>query len=257
MSRKTVLVTGMSGVVGGAVLKYLRAKYHFTALNRRDVPGVRCVRADMGDLESIKSAFLGQDVVVHLAAVLTGSPWEEILHSNIIGCYNVFEASRQAEVRRIVLASSGATVWGYENDFPYSAIMAGEYERVPQKWPMLTAESAVRPHGLYGSSKVWAEALGRYYSEAHGLSVICLRYGRVRAEDRPVDPRDFSVWCSQRDAAQMVERSIEAPESLRFDIFYVVSNNRWRHRDIEHARKAVGFEPQDSADHYLTGSFGH
>ena len=44
--------------------------------------------------------------------------------------------------------------------------------------------------------------------------MICLRIGAVNAEDRPLAPRQYSVWCSQRDIAQMIERCIAAPESL-------------------------------------------
>ena len=250
MTKKRVLITGLSGVIGTGIIMYLEEKYELSALNRRDVPGVPCHRADIADLGAIKPAFEGKDVVVHLAASLGNASWEDTLHVNLIGCYNVFEASRLAGVKRVIFASSGATVWGYESDFPYNAIMAGEYEKVPSEWPLLTAESPVRPHGLYGCSKVWGEALGRYCSDMFGISVICLRYGRVKAEDRPTTPRDFAVWCSLRDSAQMVERCIDAPESVRFDIFYVLSSNRWRHRDIEHARQVVGYEPQDSADDY-------
>lgn len=250
MTKKSVLVTGLSGVIGTGIRPYLEGKYELSALNRREMPGVPCHRADIGDLEAIKPAFEGKDVVVHLVASLGSIPWEDTLHTNLIGCYNVFEASRLAGVKRVIFASSGATVWGYENDFPYSAIMAGEYDKVPDEWPLLTAESLIRPHGLYGCSKVWGEALARHYSEAFGISTICLRYGRVKAEDRPSTSRDFSVWCSHRDSAQMVERCIEAPESVHFDIFYVVSNNRWRHRDIEHARQVVGYDPRDNAEDY-------
>jgi hypothetical protein len=46
----------------------------------------------------------------------------------------------------------------------------------------------------------------------------------------------------------MVERCIGAPEALRFDIFYAVSNNRWSYRDVEHAREVVGYVPQDAAE---------
>lgn len=248
--KKRVLVAGLSGVIGGAVLKHLTDKYNLTALNRRPVTEVSCHQADIADLEAIRPAFQGQEVVVHLAAALGDASWENILRTNLIGCYNVFEASRMAGVRRIVFASSGAVVWGYENDFPYSAIVQGEYERVPATWRKLTARSPVRPHGLYGASKVWGEALGRYYAESFGISVICLRFGRVKAEDRPATPREFAVWCSLRDAAQMIERCIEAPPTVRFDVFYVLSSNRWRYRDIERARKVLGYQPQDSADCY-------
>ena len=48
--------------------------------------------------------------------------------------------------------------------------------------------------------------------------------------------------------AQMAVKCVEAPASVRFDIFYVVSNNKYGYRDIEHAREVVGYEPTDSAE---------
>ena len=80
------------------------------------------------------------------------------------------------------------------------------------------------------------------------MSVLCLRIGAVTAEDRPVQTRQVAVWCSQRDIGGMIEKCVEAPPELRFDIFYVTSNNRWGYRDLEHAREVLGFEPQDSAE---------
>ena len=53
---------------------------------------------------------------------------------------------------------------------------------------------------------------------------------------------------SQRDIVQLIERCINADESLMFDIFYGMSNNDLRWVDIEHARQAVGFVPQDRAE---------
>ena len=250
MGRRTVLVTGMSGLIGGAVRKRLTGKYELRALNRRPVEGVVCHRADIGELDAIQGAFAGVDVVVHLAAKAhRDAAWEEVLTHNIVGTYNVFEASRRAGVKRIVYASSGATIGNYEREFPYSALAAGRYDGVGA-WPKLTHETPTRPSGLYGCSKVWGEALGRHYADTYGISVICLRIGAVNREDRPSAPRQFSVWCSQRDVAQMVEKCVEAPESVRFDIFYVVSENKWGYRDLEHARAVVGFDPQDRAEDY-------
>ncbi|HET8576948.1 MAG TPA: NAD(P)-dependent oxidoreductase [Methylomirabilota bacterium] len=248
MTAKTVLITGMSGLIGGAVRRRLEGRYTLVALNRRPVEGVHCHQGDIRDLGAIEPAFAGVDVVVHLAAkVDSGASWEAVLADNLIGTHNVFEACRRARVKRIVYASSGATISGYEREPPYSALAAGRYEDVTE-WATLTHETPVRPAGLYGCSKVWGEALGRYYADTHGISVICLRIGAVNQEDRPLSPRQFSVWCSQRDIAQMVERCIAAPESLRFDIFYVVSNNKWGYRDLEHARQVVGYEPEDRAE---------
>src|SRR5437016_10997185 len=109
---------------------------------------------------------------------------------------------------------------------PYRALAEGRYDEVGA-WTPLTHETPVRPAGLYGASKVWGEALGRHYADAHGLSVICVRLGRVHAEDRPRLAREFSVWCSQRDIARFLESCVEAPEAVRFEIFFCASRNKW------------------------------
>ena len=243
-----VLVTGMSGLIGGAVRARLAGAHELRALNRGRVEEVPCHQADIADIDAIAPAFTEIDVVVHLAANAHDSaPWADVLQYNVIGTYNVFEAARRAGVKRVIYASSGATVSNCELDAPYAAIVSGRYGEVTT-WPILTHESPIRPHGLYGASKVWGEALARHYADAHGLSMICLRIGAVNAEDRPVAPRQYSVWCSQRDVAQMVERCIAAPASLRFDVFFVVSDNKWSYRDLSHARAVVGYVPADRAE---------
>jgi dTDP-4-dehydrorhamnose reductase len=248
---RKVLVTGMSGLIGRAVRKQLEGKYELSALNRSPVEGVQWYQADIYDLNAILPAFECKDFVVHLAAVSRDdAPWEDLLRNNIVGTYNVFEASRRAGVKRIIYASSGATVAGWEQIFPYNAIVEGRYHEVPASWAKLTHQSPTRPGGLYGCTKIWGEAIAWDYSNTYGISAICLRIGGVNLEDRPFLPRHFSVWCSQRDVARMIQKCIEAPESLKFDIFYVVSKNKWNYRDLDHARELVGFEPQDTADRY-------
>ena len=53
MDRPTVLVTGMSGLIGGALRKHLAARYELRALNRRALEGVAChlSRAQTGGLK--------------------------------------------------------------------------------------------------------------------------------------------------------------------------------------------------------------
>ena len=245
---RRVLITGMSGLIGEAVRRRLDGRWALRALNRRPVAGVETHRADIGDLDAIAPAFRDVDAVVHLAAnVQANPPWEAVLRDNVVGTYNVFEAARRAGVKRVVYASSGATVSNIERDEPYAALTAGRYDEVAE-WPVLTHESPTRPHGLYGCSKIWGEALARHFADTAGMSMICLRIGHVSAEDRPVKPREFSVWCSRRDIAQMVERCLAAPQSLRFDVFFVTSDNKWGYRDLEHARAAVGYAPEDRAE---------
>jgi hypothetical protein len=52
----------------------------------------------------------------------------------------------------------------------------------------------------------------------------------------------------------MIERALQAPEKLRFDVFYAVSNNQLCWVDIEHAREVLGYIPQDSAEERLRRS---
>jgi nucleoside-diphosphate-sugar epimerase len=245
---RRVLVTGMSGLIGGAVRRRLEGRVALRALNRGVVEGVETHRADIADLEAIGPAFRDVDTVVHLAANVETNPAIEIIvRDNVVGTYNVFEAARRAGVRRVIYASSGAIVSEWEREEPYAALVAGRYEEVAD-WPVLTHESPTRPHGLYGCSKVWGEALARHFADTAGMSMICLRIGRVTGADRPASPREFSVWCSQRDVAQMVERCLDAPDDVRFDVFFVCSDNAWSYRDIAHARSVVGFVPEDRAE---------
>jgi nucleoside-diphosphate-sugar epimerase len=243
-----ILVTGMSGLIGGALRKRLEGQYPLRALNRRDTPGVPCHRGDIADLGAIEPAFKDIDVVVHLAAAAGGGePWESVLRHNLIGTYNVFEAARRAGVKRVIFASSGATVTGYEREEPYASLVAGRYAGLTS-WPMLTHETPPRPAALYGVSKAYGEALGRQYADEHGLSILCIRIGRVNREDRPTSVRDFSVWLSQRDVVQILERAVAAPADLRYGIFFATSDNRWGYRDLAHARTVLGFVPEDRAE---------
>src|SRR5229473_1713238 len=167
---RRVLVTGMSGLIGTALRGRLEGRWALRALNRRAVAGVETHRADIGDLDAI-------------VANLEGPPgWDAVLRDNVIGTYNVFEAARRASVKRVVYASSGATVSRIEGDAPYAALAAGRYDEVAE-WPILTHESPMRPNGLYGCSKVWGEALARHFADTTAMSMVCLRIGHVSAGD--------------------------------------------------------------------------
>ncbi len=243
-SGKRILITGMSGLIGGMVGKSLAKDNYVRALNRSPVEGVDCVQADISNLQAIRTAFTGIDTVIHMAAYL-GPEFSGQVSGNLIGAYNVFEAAREAGVKRFIFGSSGATQMQYEVDEPIKSMVEARWDDVPSPRPILTPQDAARPNGIYGATKVWGEALGRYYSDAHGMSVICIRIGRVVKEDWPYDARHAAVYCSHRDIIQMVEKCVLAPDTLRFDIFYAVSNNKGRYRDLDHAREVLDYEPQD------------
>lgn len=256
--KKRVLVTGAEGTIGTVVRKYLGDRYELSALTREPAEFPSHV-ADIADLDAIQPAFEGMDAVIHLAAsAAVSTPWDNILHNNLIGTYNVYEAAHRAGVERVVFASSNHTIGMYEID---GAPKIHELDD-PRVYDH-TAE--LRPDSLYGVSKVYGEALGRYYLERFGLKVYCLRIGSVRAEDDPTAPsvtasspdmmdltveqrlkRMRATWLSQRDCAHLISRCLDV-EDVNWAVVYGISNNPRQFWDISHARKLLGYEPQDSA----------
>ncbi len=246
-----VLITGVTGRIGRIALDDLKDDYEITGFARRPMDGIRHFRGDISDMQAVLKAFEGQDAVVHLAANPSDrARWESIWPYNMVGMYNALEACRVHGVQRMVFASSNHATGMYERDHPYHHIVKGEYDGVDvSTLPLVSHKSEVRPDGYYGAAKAFGEALGRYYSEEHGISVICLRIGSVIDWDNPTrNIRHFATWQSHRDLADQIRKSIEASEAVKFDILYGVSDNKWRFWDIEHARHVIGYSPQDNAD---------
>lgn len=256
-ARKRILVVGMSGLVGGLVGPKLAEHHEVRALNRRAVEGYQTFRADIADLDAIRPAFEDVDTVVNMATYTSASrssaasAKEDVagyVSTNLIGVYNVYEAAREAGVGRVIFASAGASVFSYVTEEPYKSLAEARWDDVPPGTPKLTHLAPYRPNGVYGASKAWGEALGRFYSDVHGMSVICVRVGHVPKppqHEYELPAYEASIYCSHRDIIQMFERCVEAPDDLRFDVFFACSNNRGLFRDIEHPREVVGYVPQD------------
>ena len=218
-------------------------------MDRVEAPGAKSFVGDIAEFEQIRPAFEGQDAVVHLAANpdAQGS-WESNLRSNFIGTYNVFEAARQAGVKRVVFASSNHATGGYYLDAPWKHIVAGEFDKVQRPYPLVDESMRIRPDGYYGTAKAYGEALGSYYLDYHGVQSIHLRIGWVmRGNDPTFSPFALAIWLSYRDAVQIVQRALDAPDSLPYAIVYATSDNRWKIFSIENARKVLGYQPQDGA----------
>jgi nucleoside-diphosphate-sugar epimerase len=256
-NKLNLLVTGLNGVVGQALMPALEERYTVSALSRSGVDGLpadRVFKADIADLDSLRPAFKGVDVVLNLAAdggissadgMDTG--WEPMLRNNIVGAYNVLETARQAGVSRVILASSGATVNGYELQEPYSRLVTSGPVDIPPSWNMIDEFAEPKPISIYGVTKLFGEDLGRYFALTTSLSVINLRISSCRREDVPGPGRGQANWVSYRDLQQLTVKCIEAPEKLRFDIFWATSNNKRGYRDNAHAREVLGYAPQDGA----------
>ena len=256
-ARITVLITGAEGTIGTALRRHWGDRYALRALTRRPVDFPSHV-GDIADLEAILPAFDGVDAVVHLAAAAAvESPWDAVLQSNIIGLRNVFEAARLNAVKTVVFASSNHAIGMYEEEAA-PALYALDDPRV------FDASVEVRPDSLYGVSKVFGEALGRYYSERYGMRVICVRIGSVLQDDDPCAPsvahskgllnltpeqnydRFRATWLSHRDCAQLLACCLDAND-VRWAIVYGISNNPRQFWDISQARELLGYQPQDAA----------
>src|SRR5271155_5194513 len=124
-------------------------------------PKVRIVRADVLDGERLKKEMAACDFAFHLQAnadVRGGIQQTRVdLEQNTIATWNVLEAMRINEIRRIAFASS-ATVYGEPDVFP-----------TPESYvPFQTS--------LYGASKLAGEAMLQAYAEYFGITCYIFRF---------------------------------------------------------------------------------
>ena len=236
---KVLAITGGSGNIGTALRPLLRANYKLRLLDIRDLSEPQTAeeefqRIDVADLASVESAFDGVDAVLHLAGnPSTSANWSDLLRDNIEATHSVFEAARRRNVSRVVFASTNH-VMGFYN--------------LEKAWPIDT-NVPIRPDSLYGVSKACGEALARFYADAFGMSIICLRIGWFTPRS-PSMPGLNPLWISGRDLAQIVTLSLES--SLRFGIYNATSNNPQAHWDLRTARDELGYAPMDDVSAIAT-----
>lgn len=248
-----VLVTGASGLIGGLVVRQLGDKYRFSGLNRRSVDGIPTTLADIADLDAIRPAFDDIDMVVHLSAETKDlTNWDKIMSTSVQGTVNVFRAAADAGVKRVVFGSSGGTMCGHERDdaLPYGRLAAGRYDEVEDPWPLMDHDDPPRADAPYSIAKLFGEHVGRWFSDVHDMSVLCIRLGVVLDIDRPRLLRHFPGFLSQADCVQIIDKSLAAPATLRFAVFDAISENKHRWRDTSFAKEVLGWQPTGSADIY-------
>lgn len=232
-TKRTVLITGASGNIGRMLTPRLIDRYDLVLTDVDDATseeGLVIRGADIRDLESVRPLMDRIHTVVHLAG--DASPqatWDSIYEANILGTRNVMEAARDAGVHRLVYASSNHAMGMYDRD--------GD-------WPVY-ASSLPRPDSLYGVSKVFGEALGRFYFDEYGMEFIALRIGWSTEDiNEQVDDLLRAMWLSPDDTGHVVERAIEA--EVRFGIYYAVSDNPNRRWDITDTMLDLGYRPKDN-----------
>jgi NAD+ dependent glucose-6-phosphate dehydrogenase len=252
-AKQRLLLTGAAGRIAAMLSADLRESYALSGIDIRPADGMACHLADMADYGAIRPAFEGQDIVVDLANDSAGNlPWERAYGNNIPSTFNALRAACEAGVKRYIYTSSNRVVEGYELDAPYAAICRGAYEGLdPADLPLLNTSMPVRPNGPYGIAKACGEAAARYFSDQHGMSVICLRLGTVdRGDGRPRAVRQFATLLTCGDLVRLYRCAIAAPDELRFATFFGVSNNTWRFWDISDADRLIGFRPQDNTENW-------
>lgn len=182
-----VVVTGGAGFIGGhlaeafltdghdvTVLDNLEPFYaegikrrtldvHRELAEGRDVSYQFC-EGDVRDSEVVAELVKEADVVVHQAAQAgvresVDNP-RKVTDINVDGTVNLLEASKEANVDRVIIASS-SSVYGKPQSLPY------------------TEDHPTEPVSPYGVTKLAQEHMARVYTELHDLPTVCLRYFTV------------------------------------------------------------------------------
>ena len=218
-----ILITGAAGAVGTVLIKGLGDRYQLRGFDRVPLPELEdAVVGELTDFEAVVRATQGMDAVIHLAGNPSGAaPWEEILHSNIIGTYNLFEAARRSGVSRIAFASRAGLLAPYPEEITR------------------TVDLPPRPESYYSISKVFGENLGYMYASQFGLECVSVRIGNVRA-DRPHAEHPHHL--SHADLVRVFERAVIHP-GAQYEVVFGVSAGDWPLYDLEHGRRAVGYNP--------------
>ena len=176
MARKTVLVTGGAGFIGSHIVDLL-IKNNYEVVIVDDLSfgreeninkKARFYKLNITDQKRLAEVFMQEkpDYVCHEAAQISVSfsvrdPLFDA-QTNILGSLNLLQCCLlNHQVKGIVFASSGGTIYGEPENFPIS-----------EDYPFW-------PQSPYGISKVAIEYYLDFYQKNYNLDYISLRYGNV------------------------------------------------------------------------------
>ena len=230
---KKIVLTGAAGRLGGYLRKPLAAKCKtlvstdIAPLTDPLIKGESFVQADLADYAKMAEIIKGADMVVHFGGHPDEKPFEDILHANIIGCYNIWQAAHEAGVRRIVYASSIHAVG------------------LHPKTTAINIHTPHRPDSYYGLAKCFAEDMAKLYWDKKGLEAVCLR---ILSCANVTNSRALGSWLSYDDLIHLVERAVDTP-TTGFAVIYGVSNNDRSPVDNTGA-SFLGYRPRDNAEQF-------
>jgi UDP-glucose 4-epimerase len=191
------LVTGGTGFIGAHVIRILTE--HGNSAIAFDVsPDRKLLDEVLGAFSKDQVTIIAGDVtnaaqvsrvcaeyevekVIHTAAIIGGEDPARTTRVNCDGTVNIFEAARAVDIKKVVFASSVA-VFGPQEQY------AEEY--IPNDAPHF-------PVSVYGATKSFCEACGRFYFSKHGIDTVAIRLphiyglGRMRGIGRQVDDELF------------------------------------------------------------------
>lgn len=230
---KKIVLTGAAGRLGS----YLREPLtqlcdELVSSDLAEPPGQlyegeTFVKADLANLTDITALLKGADMVVHFGAIGDEAPFDQILQSNIVGAYNVWEAAYQNDVKRVVYASSIHAVGMHA------------------KTDFIGTDAPHRPDTFYGLAKCFAEDLGSLYWDKRGLESVCLR---ILSCAQVNNARALGSWLSYDDLIHLVQQAINTPVT-GFSVIYGVSANSRAPVDNSNA-SYLGYRPKDNAEQF-------
>ncbi len=172
-----ILITGISGRVGTALLHSLVAQNHqvcgYDILPPKEQLGG--VQYFIG--ETLPAAALsGVDTVAHLGAFMSWNPRDhaELLRQNVQMTFELLELCAQAGISRFVFASTGEV-------YP---------EGAPQYLP-IDEQHPCEPTSVYGETKKMGEELLRFFRQRRGLNTVILRLPHTQAAEELLNPNSF------------------------------------------------------------------
>ena len=171
----TYVVTGGAGFIGSHIAERLVSQKQIVRIVDNLSSGklanlegfrdsVEVFNLDIAEAPNLKDAFQGADYVIHQAAIpsVPKSMRDPVTsnRANVDGTLNVLVAARDANVKRVVYASS-SSVYGDSPTLPKREDMTPD------------------PLSPYGAQKLFGEMYCRLFSKAFNLETVALRYFNV------------------------------------------------------------------------------
>lgn len=230
MKLQNVLVTGGGGFLGKAIVKKLLKKNRtVTSFSRQtyeelDALGVRQVRGDLGDRQSVSDAVKGMDSVFHVAAKagLWGE-YDDFYSANVKGTKYIIDACIQNNVSQMIYTSSPSVIFDdtdmenvdetvpYPDKFltPYQETKALAEQEVVNASQNGLAVIILRPHLIWGPE------------DNHVVPGIVKRAKRLKTIG-PVNDRVDTIYVDNAADAHLLasEKLMENP-SLSGNIYFI------------------------------------